>query len=731
MPFKNKTPSTPVCQESKPPKCDPCSDLKNCDIQDLGNVDTAVVKDGDILCWDTEAGVWTNLSKEDILSSSEIYVSEGVYGDSQITFTYNQTETPFTVDLSGLSDELCLDSEFIEALVNKINTDNQDATQVSWEPSDINSPLGGAITVAEGLDLVSQCLKDIKDGSLFDFSVSGDDITWTVNGVSTTVSISHPVVSLVDNGSSFSLTVDGGVVQTINFPVVSVSENTDGSMENILVNGVIVGTFADNDTISSAHPNYTIGEDNSGNTVLYENGVPVGVAIDNDTISTPHPVLSFTPNAINGTDVLINGILVYTIFDNDTVSSPHPVYAFEENAAGDLEVSLDGVVIATIIDSDTVSTPHPVMTFSPNSTNGTDVLVDGVVVYTIPNTDVVITQSGNTYTFVEGGNIVGTIDTIPDTDTSLTLGTQTVNPDGSITQCFTTTALDGSTPNGLDDVCFVIPATSSTENTSTDNSIVVNGDDLSAKAAYSDGSPIYADIAAFEAAANASSCPIGGTVIIEMDNLSTLNYVPAGPDGTRLNIRVNGPTNYEYLTLSASLRGSARKTTNHSIDVVTNGQTLLYTGESIQLVTDGTVNQIIAFNDRQFTGSANAGQSVWHQEKTGMIDWEFQNNVADLDVAVSFPFPNGINVLQKNRLHVTAMDLESVVAGGVGQPLPLPNDAAHAFVWLRGDTTATDLFFGVRQVNEDASAPDQTVGPARITIEVKNIIPDYSILSLV
>ena len=281
--------------------------------------------------------------------------------------------------------------------IKELKDDAVDASEVTYSPTIADGPLSSAETSAQALDLTNQCLKDIKDGSIFDFSIDDDNnITWTVDGVSTTISVSTPVVRL--------------------------RESADGSEHRLFVNGILIDTIVDSDTIS---PTYTIGEDVNGDTILLADGVQVGNSVpDSDTVS---PALSFAPNASNGTDVLIGGAVVYTIPDKDTIS--------------------------------------PEMTFAPNPNGGTDVSIDGTLVYTIPDNDTIspqttLVQNGNVYDVLVGGVSIGEITTIPDTDTNTTLvtGTQTINADGSIEQCFTTVAADGSFPNGADDQCFTLPA---------------------------------------------------------------------------------------------------------------------------------------------------------------------------------------------------------------------------------------------------------------------------------
>lgn len=397
MGWKENKPTCPTSEECK----SLCDELAGVEIQCLKNVDTSALEDGDILCYHAASGTFVNLSKADVFGQYDIYVDGGSLNLYELVLTDNNAETPdVIVDMSGLPETLCDDADFIAALAVKIDTDAQTAAQVPYEPADATGPLGATKNVAAALDLANQCLKGIKDGSIFDFQISGDTITWTVNGNPLTVDVTHPVLAQVSNDDGTnSLTVDGVAVYT-------------------------------------------------------------------------SPLFTFS-TAVNGDhELYADGVLVGLWDDADTVSSPHPDYSLEKDlATGYISLIKDGVIVATVVDNDTVSTPHPEMTFSPNALNGTDVLIDGVVVYTIPDsdTDVVITQTGpNEYTLIEGGVTVGVINTIPDTDTDTVLvaGAQTVNPDGSITQCFTTTdTTDNSTPNGLNDVCFTIPSASG--NTST------------------------------------------------------------------------------------------------------------------------------------------------------------------------------------------------------------------------------------------------------------------------
>lgn len=450
-------------QTAKNSDCeDLCSQLGDVVIQCLGNVDTAGLEDGDTLCYHAATQTFVNIPKEELINSLEVYVDDGSYAPFKINLLTNDGKE-VCIDMSALPDDLCNDADFIAALTSKINTDNQNECEVeivrdfSQLPS--NDPYASAPANQKEHNIITEnCIRDMKSGSLFTFSInaSGDAITWGVNGNNTTVSILYPVVNLVEDasGGAHSLTVDGVVVATVTdadtiSSLTTYAPNpTNGT--DILVDGVVVYTIPDNDTISAVT---TYELQSNGTTNVLVDGVVVYNIPDTDT-DTVSPTTTYAPNAGGGTDVLVDGVIVYTIPDEDTVS---PVTTYAPNPTNGTDILVDGVVVYTVPDNDTVS---PATTYAANPNGGTDVLVNGTVVHTIPDTDVIINQtSPNEFTFTEGGDLLGVINTIPDTDHCLAIGVGVELFDGRFRQCFTTTSkLDGSTPNGPNDVCFDIPA---------------------------------------------------------------------------------------------------------------------------------------------------------------------------------------------------------------------------------------------------------------------------------
>ena len=111
-----------------------CDQLADVEIQCLKNVDTAALEDGDMLCYHADSGTFTNVSKEDIFGQYDIYVDEGSLTLYELTLADNNADTPdIIIDMSGLPQTLCEDADFIASLVEKINTDSQNASQVPSE----------------------------------------------------------------------------------------------------------------------------------------------------------------------------------------------------------------------------------------------------------------------------------------------------------------------------------------------------------------------------------------------------------------------------------------------------------------------------------------------------------------------------------------------------------------------------------------------------------------------
>ena len=172
-----------------------CQELNECEIQALGNVDTGALADGDILCWNASAGVFTNVSKQDIIESMEIYVNDGSYSVYQITL--NDTDgNDILIDMSGLPLDLCADVDFIaclQAALVDANTTNStlvlNGTDVVLTDSD-----GNALTL-DLAALQTDCCQENADAiaALVD-----------ANTTNSTLTLSGSVLNLTDS--------DGGVV---------------------------------------------------------------------------------------------------------------------------------------------------------------------------------------------------------------------------------------------------------------------------------------------------------------------------------------------------------------------------------------------------------------------------------------------------------------------------------------------------------------------------------------
>lgn len=191
-----------------------CPDLSNCELQDIGNVDTGNLQDGDVLCFLN--GEWTNVPKnlskvayKETLDSDpddgfkEIvlyYVDDnGPVIGSEFSFTVpDSTEIPDDVVTyvfnplpnGGVSAE-AFDVSGVSLGVQTLGSDDQTASEVPALDED-----GQETTVQACLDDVKQRVSALEakpDNSVASATIINDVITITEdNGDTHTVSITHP-----------------------------------------------------------------------------------------------------------------------------------------------------------------------------------------------------------------------------------------------------------------------------------------------------------------------------------------------------------------------------------------------------------------------------------------------------------------------------------------------------------------------------------------------------------
>ena len=405
-----------------------CPDLSKCELQDIGNVDTANLQDGDVLCFVN--GEWTNIPK----NASKVAYKETIDEDPSDGFkdiifyrvdsngpvigsefsvrVADSTEIPDNVVTyvfsplpnGGVAAE-AFDVNGVSLGVQNIGSDDQTASEVPALDED-----GQETTVQACLDNIKSRVKVLEETN--PITINNNESTGVTeylwNGVSFGSHLDNVNIysAQVNPNGTWSLFENQESIFTT--PLVSVTESENGSIENILVGDVIVGSFNDNDTVSSAHPDYTFTENIDGDLVVARNGVVLATIEDADTISTPHPAITFAPNSNNGTDVFIDGVVSYTIPDNDTVSSPAPVITGVNNEDGTTSFFSDGALIVT-------TTPHEVDT----------------------NTQFIIDLSAPVST--------------------------TTNPDGSKTICYPVVNAVTGESSGLDDKCITLPPDNDTD----------------------------------------------------------------------------------------------------------------------------------------------------------------------------------------------------------------------------------------------------------------------------
>ena len=215
-----------------------CPDLSNCELQDIGNVDTGNLQDGDVLCFLN--GEWTNVPKnlskvayKETLDSDpddgfkEIvlyYVDDnGPVIGSEFSFTVpDSTEIPDDVVTyvfnplpnGGVSAE-AFDVSGVSLGVQTLGSDDQTASEVPALDED-----GQETTVQACLDDVKKRVSALEakpDNSVASATIANDVITITEdNGDTHTVTITHPPVP----------DEEGIYLDGVNTPVLDVAAKT-------------------------------------------------------------------------------------------------------------------------------------------------------------------------------------------------------------------------------------------------------------------------------------------------------------------------------------------------------------------------------------------------------------------------------------------------------------------------------------------------------------------------
>lgn len=97
-----------------------CEQLGEVDLQCLGNVDTAGLSDGDILCYHAASGNFINISKSDIFEQFDIDIDGGTYTAYQIALTDGDSPD-IVIDMSSLPQDLCSDPDFIACIASELS----------------------------------------------------------------------------------------------------------------------------------------------------------------------------------------------------------------------------------------------------------------------------------------------------------------------------------------------------------------------------------------------------------------------------------------------------------------------------------------------------------------------------------------------------------------------------------------------------------------------------------
>ena len=234
-------------------------------------------------------------------------------------------------------------------------------------------------------------------------------------------------------------------------PAVSTDPN------NILILGTDGETFLDCSAIkgcetltslsyNSANYELTFTDENGDTTVVNLAALAADIFVTGATYDASTGVLTLTDNDAGTPDVTVNlAALISQLINNNDGSYTH--------TSGDGSVTVINVLGNEAGNLLTVS-----------SNGGVSIIPSDIV-------------SGICGDATAKAALVSCLEDDINTDTRLVIGSQTTNADGSIAQCFTTTAIDGSAPNGPDDVCFVIPTSASRMELSADGCTVQHFDD--------------------------------------------------------------------------------------------------------------------------------------------------------------------------------------------------------------------------------------------------------------
>jgi len=180
---------------------DSCSGLNDCSIQDLGNVDTAGLSDGDILCYHAASGTFINVAKSDIFDQFDIDINGGTYSGYSITLT-DSNSPDIVIDLSGVPTELCTDAEFIDciavALAGRVAVRTDDSIQ--GDGTDVSPLVMTPITVTAGSTASASDNANgqstIAGGDSIHFWSSDDTVNINVTSGSAIVDITSEQVDL-------------------------------------------------------------------------------------------------------------------------------------------------------------------------------------------------------------------------------------------------------------------------------------------------------------------------------------------------------------------------------------------------------------------------------------------------------------------------------------------------------------------------------------------------------
>lgn len=441
------------------------------------------------------------------------------------------------------------------------------------------------------------------------------------------------------------------------------------------------------------------------------------------------PAISTDPNNILtlGTDgetfldcTAVKGCETVTSISYD--ASTYEMTFLDENGDSTV-VNLAALAADIFVTGATYDATTGVLTLTDNDASTPDVIV---------NLSALISQLQNnndgTYTHTSGDGSVTTINVLGDGPNNLLVA----SPNGGVEISPATVAgvfndCDGNPLLPGDEIAKCTD-TGAQLIDATDGSIQVTSDvdnnyTLSAKMAYSDGSPVYADLPAFEAAAIASDCPIGGTVHVPVAD-GTLMPLPDGSQiGDRLNISFTTGGNYDEMLLQGTFTGLGRNLFTHGIGNITNNS-LVRSGETYQFVWDGAAWCVIDFDYRLFSGPG-----FWRENEDGKTTiWgPFLFPIGSVDTVVTAPLP--VAVINPEVLEVQVTDIinsaDVAIGDMVGVNNVLDNAAVANFAHMVQQHTPTTLALLFRI---SANNPPINDGIRRVSIHIENAILDYAAL---